>query len=171
MTALTAHRLPAARSSALPRETVRQVATFALIGVFSTAVYLVLYVVLRSWTSAGVANALALLITALGNTAANRRLTFDVRGRDGLARHHVAGLLALGVALAITSGSLAALELVRPRHGRLSEIAVLAAANAVATLVRFLLLRLAIERRAVAAVPEPTSPSSLTLCARERILR
>ncbi len=91
------------------------------------------------------ANALALVITAVGNTAANRRLTFEVRGRDGLARDHAAGLLALGVALAITSASLAILGAIAPQHGRLTEIAVLVVANVVATLVRFLLLRLAID--------------------------
>ena len=38
------------------------------------------------------ANVVALLVTAVANTAANRRLTFGVRGRDGAARHQVQGL-------------------------------------------------------------------------------
>ena len=37
------------------------------------------------------ANAVALAITAVANTAANRRLTFGVRGREGLVRHHARG--------------------------------------------------------------------------------
>ena len=37
------------------------------------------------------ANAAALALTAVGNTAANRRLTFGVRGREGLVRQHVRG--------------------------------------------------------------------------------
>ncbi len=100
---------------------------------------------LRTAWPAAAANALALILTAVGNTAANRRLTFDVRGRDGLARDHAAGLFALGVALAITSAALAALDLVIPRAGRTVESAVLVAANALATIVRFLLLRLALD--------------------------
>ena len=88
------------------------------------------------------------MLTAFANTTANRRLTFGVRGGAGLARHQAAGLLALGVALAITSASLAVLALLAPQAGRAVELAVLVAANGLATLVRFLILRLAIERNA-----------------------
>ena len=77
------------------RDTVRQLASFGVIGVVSTVAYVVLYAWLRMATPAGVANALALVITAVGNTAANRWLTFGVRGRDSMARHQAAGLLAL----------------------------------------------------------------------------
>jgi putative flippase GtrA len=128
------------------RGTARQVLSFGAIGVLSTLAYVALYAALRNVASAEAANAAALLATAVGNTAANRRLTFDVRGRDNLARDHAAGLLALGAALAITSASLAGLSLVDPRHGRVAELIVLIAANALATLARYLLLRLAIER-------------------------
>ena len=114
----------------------RQLATFGAIGVASTLAYVVLYSALRGVTIPTVANALALLATAVGNTAANRRFTFEVRGRDGLARDHAAGLLALGVALALTSASLAALDVLAPHRGRVTEMAVLVAANAAATLVR-----------------------------------
>src|SRR5664279_5274203 len=86
--------------------TLRQLASFGAIGVASTAAYVVLYAWLREATPAGIANALALVITAVGNTAANRWLTFGVRGRAGLARDHAAGLLALSAALVITSASL-----------------------------------------------------------------
>ena len=53
------------------------------------------------------ANALALALTAVGNTAANRRLTFGVRGRAGLARQHVEGALVFVLTLALTNGALA----------------------------------------------------------------
>ncbi len=49
-------------------------------GSLSTLAYLVLFALLRRWTAPQLANLLALLITAIGNTAANRRLTFGVRG-------------------------------------------------------------------------------------------
>jgi putative flippase GtrA len=141
MTALAAPNVPASH-----RATVRQLASFGAIGVASTLAYIGLYAWLREATPAGIANALALVTTAVGNTAANRWLTFGVRGRDGLARHHAAGLLALGAALAITSASLLILNATVPRHSRLTEIAILVAANALATLVRFLFLRLAIDQ-------------------------
>jgi putative flippase GtrA len=141
MTALTASRPLASH-----RDTLRQLVSFGAIGVASTVAYVALYSWLRETMPAGGANALALVITAVGNTSANRLLTFRVRGRDGLARDHAAGLLALGAAPAITSVSLVVLTAVAPHHGRLTEVAILVLANALATLVRFVLLRLAIDR-------------------------
>lgn len=135
------------------RSSARQMASFAAIGIVSTAAYVGLYAALRAVWSAGAANAAALLVTAVGNTAANRRYTFEVRGRRGLARDHATGLLALVAALAVTSVSLAALDAMAPHPGRLTEIAVLVAANAAATLTRFLLLRLAMSRSGIAASP------------------
>ena len=129
------------------RAAVRQVASFGVIGVASTLAYVALYAWLRGTAPAGIANALSLVITAVGNTAANRWLTFGIRGGEGLARHHAAGLMALGAALAITSASLAILGVVAPRHGRPTEIAVLVLANGAATVVRFLLLRSAVGDR------------------------
>ena len=141
MTALTASRPLASH-----RDTLRQLVSFGAIGVASTVAYVALYSWLRETMPAGGANALALVITAVGNTSANRLLTFRVRGRDGLARDHAAGFLALGAALSITSVSLVVLTAVAPRHGRLTEVAILVLANALATLIRFLLLRVAIDR-------------------------
>jgi putative flippase GtrA len=80
----------------------------------------------------------SLLVTAVANTAANRRLTFGISGRSGSARHQFKGLIAFGIGLALTSGALAALG---PGAGRLAEISVLVAANLVATVLRFLLFR------------------------------
>jgi putative flippase GtrA len=118
-----------------------QVGTFVVIGVVSTAAYVALYGVLRGFLSAVAANATALLVTAIGNTAANRRLTFGVRDRASVVRDQAAGLAAFGIALAITSGAVALLAVLAPRAGRPLEIAVLVGANALATAVRFLLLR------------------------------
>ena len=56
------------------------------------------------------ANLVALLLTAVANTAANRRLTFGVSGRAGAGRHQVQGLAVFGLGLALTSGSLALLH-------------------------------------------------------------
>jgi len=150
--------ISAANLSQPNRELFRQLVSFGAIGAASTLAYVALYALIREVASPAPANAVALLITAVANTAANRRLTFEVRDSRGLARDHAAGLLALAVALAITSVSLAALPIVAPRHGRLTEIAVLVAANAAATLVRFLLLRLAIRREPLRAARPATQP-------------
>ena len=64
--------------TAMPRQLVR----FAAIGVASTLAYLLLYLLLRGVMGAIAANVVALLVTAVANTAANRRLTFGVRGRE-----------------------------------------------------------------------------------------
>ena len=85
------------------------------------------------------ANVISLLLTAVANTAANRRLTFGISGRSDAARHQVKGLIAVGIGLALTSGSLAMLGSVRA--SRLAEVSVLIAANLAATVIRFLLYR------------------------------
>jgi hypothetical protein len=56
------------------------------------------------------ANLLALLITAVADTAANRRLTFGIRGTDRAGRHQAHGLVVFGIGLTLTSGSLALLD-------------------------------------------------------------
>ena len=126
---------------ARPVGTAAQVLRFAAIGVVSTVAYLVLYLLLRNGFSAQSSNAVALLLTALGNTAANRRWTFSVRGRGGALRHQAQGLAVLGVALAVTSGSLDLLHRLTATPTRAVELLVLALANAAATALRFVLLR------------------------------
>jgi putative flippase GtrA len=163
---MTAFALP--RSLTPRRDTLRQAASFGFVGLVSTLAYVALYAWLRQGASAGLANALALVATAVGNTAANRRLTFEVRGRQGLTRDLAAGLVALGVALVITTASVAALDVLAAHRGRLMEIAVLVAANAVATLVRFQLLRLAIDSRGGFLSP---APALATLSTPERTPR
>ena len=69
------------------------VARFVGVGVLSTLAYALLFLLLRGPLGAAGANVAALALTAVGNTAANRRLTFGVRGRAGLLRQHLAGAL------------------------------------------------------------------------------
>ncbi|WP_052020812.1 bifunctional glycosyltransferase family 2/GtrA family protein [Actinokineospora spheciospongiae] len=131
----------------VPAGLLRQLVRFGAIGVLSTAAYLVLYVLLRGGVGPQAANFTALLVTAVGNTAANRRLTFGVRGSGGAARHQFQGLLVFALGLGLTSGSLALLHgLGDP--GRGTEVVVLVGANLAATVLRFLLLRGWVFRRA-----------------------
>jgi len=129
--------LPAGR----PRPIAREIATFATIGAASTIAYLALYSLFRAAASPPIANALALVATAIGNTAANRRWTFDVRGSERLASDHAAGLAAFLVALALSSAGLVALQVVAPAAGRPVELAMLLSANVLATVARFMVLR------------------------------
>lgn len=118
-----------------------QLIKFGFVGALSTLAYLVIYLLLRIIVSAEVANLTALLITAIANTATNRRLTFGVRGGDNLIKHHAGGLVAFAIGLGLTSGSLWLLHHSDPGAGRLVELVVLLLANAVSTLIRFLALR------------------------------
>jgi putative flippase GtrA len=128
-----------------------QVGRFAAIGVVSTIAYVGLYSLVRSFEPAALANALALVTTTVANTAANRRLTFGVRGRADLVRDHLAGLAGLAVALTVTTVSIGLLEVAVARPGRTVELVVLVGANALATICRFGLLRALIARDAAPA--------------------
>ena len=128
---------PGRAPAGLPRQLLR----FATIGVVSTCAYLVLFSLLRTTTGAQAANLLALLVTAVGNTAANRRLTFGITGTARAGRHHLEGLAVFCLGLALTSGALAVMGHVSSAPSRSVELAVLVAANAAATLLRFVLLR------------------------------
>ncbi|MFJ4785026.1 glycosyltransferase [Streptomyces sp. NPDC088794] len=118
-----------------------QLLRFAAVGTVSSAGYVLLYLALRPQTGGQAANALALLVCALANTAANRRLTFGLRGRGGALRHQAQGLVVFTVGLALTSGALTLLHRTVSTPARSTEIGVLVAANLAATLVRFLLFR------------------------------
>ena len=122
-------------------EIASQLARFVVVGVASTLAFVVLYLLLRQAMSAQAANAVSLLVTAIANTAVNRRFTFGIRGRAQAARHQLRGLIAFGIGLALTSGALAALDAITAQPGRVTEVAVLVAANLVATVVRFALYR------------------------------
>jgi putative flippase GtrA len=124
-----------------PPGLVRQMVRFGAIGIVSTLAYLLLYLLLRPGMGAQGANFLALLVTAIGNTAANRRLTFGVTGARGATKHQLQGLAVFGLGLLLTSGSLAALHAQATAPSRLLEATVLVIANLAATLLRFLLLR------------------------------
>lgn len=130
----------------VPSGLLGQLLRFAGVGVASTVAYFVLYLLLRP-LGAQAANLVALLVTAVLNTAANRRFTFGVSGAKGALRHHLGGLAAFGMALALTSGSLWLLGIYWPGASSLVESAVLVVANLAATLLRFVALRLLMHRR------------------------
>jgi putative flippase GtrA len=111
-----------------------QLTRFAAVGFVCTGAYSLLYLVLQPRLGPFRANAIALVVTAIANTAANRRFTFGTRGRSEAVRHHALGL-------AITSGSLEMLHSVSPKPHVVTELTVLAGANLTATAVRFALFK------------------------------
>ena len=125
----------------VPQGMVGQLVRFGIVGVISTLAYALLYLLLHPTMGAQAANLVALLLTAIANTAANRAFTFGVRGRIGVARHQVHGLFVFVFGLAITSGSLFVLHRFDPTVGKEFELSALVVANLVATLVRFVALR------------------------------
>ncbi len=122
----------------VPRGLAGQAIRFTVIGVASTLAYVLLFVLLRGLMAAQPANLIALLVTAIANTAVNRRITFAVRGSRDAGKHQFQGLIVFAVGLALTSGALALLP---PTAGRPLELGVLVGANLLAAVVRFVLLR------------------------------
>jgi putative flippase GtrA len=143
-------------AGASPGEVASQLARFVLVGAASTVAFVLLYLLFRGVMTAQAANAASLLVTAIANTAVNRRFTFGIRGRGHATRHQLRGLIAFGAGLAITSGALAGLHAVTAQPGWAAEVAVLVLANLAATVVRFLLYRGWVFRSAKATPVQPT---------------
>src|SRR6476661_146500 len=119
-----------------------QVLRFGLVGVVSTLAFALLYLVFQGPMGAQEANFLSLLLTAIGNTAANRRFTFGISGPNKLFTQQFQGLIVFLLAWGITASSLWALHSVNPDATASKELLTLTAANVFATLMRFVLLRI-----------------------------
>ena len=129
-------------SAGIPTGMTWQLPAFAIIGVVSTIAQLACYLLLRGMTLSPLpANAISLFVTAIGNTAANRRFTFGVTGTAGAFRQQLEGGIAFLIGLTLSTGCLTALHFAAPGASRFVEIGTLVFANGLATLVRFLLLR------------------------------
>ncbi|MCW2496141.1 bifunctional glycosyltransferase family 2/GtrA family protein [Jatrophihabitans sp.] len=137
---LPVRELRAEFGRAEPSSLLRQGVRFGVVGVLSTLAYLLLFLLWRAPLGALGANFAALLVTAVANTAVNRRFTFGVSG-PGAGRHQLQGLLVFGLGLALTSGSLWALGLATAHPARAVELSVLLIANLASTVLRFVLLR------------------------------
>ena len=125
----------------VPPGLTRQLVRFGVVGVFSTVAYLVLFILLHHPLGSQGANVAALLSTTVANTALNRRFTFGVVGHQRRTRQQLQGLIVFGLALVLTSGTLAVAHSLHSAPPAWLELALLVTANAVATLMRFLLLR------------------------------
>ncbi|MFD8914627.1 glycosyltransferase [Streptomyces sp. NPDC059575] len=117
-----------------------QLLSFGAIGAVSTAVTLLLYAFFRPAMHPLAANLLALVITTIFNTEANRRFSFlGPPGSSG--RVHLQGLVVFGLYYAFTSTALLVLHSAVAEPSRLLEMVVLLAACLLGTAGRFVLLR------------------------------
>ncbi|HEY7949035.1 MAG TPA: GtrA family protein, partial [Acidimicrobiales bacterium] len=130
------------------------VASFARIGVASTVAYLALFFVLAPTLGRFGANTLALAACTAANAAVHRRYTFARRGRPSRRNLVLGGAAAFGTSTAATSVALALVDATA-----VSSIwalaAALVAANAAASLVRFVVLRGWMFRTAQTTAPAP----------------
>jgi putative flippase GtrA len=128
---------PARIEAGIDADLPSQLARFAGVGLTSTIVFGLLFLVLSPVLGPVPADVVALALCALANTIANRRLTFDVRGGAGRLRDYVAGTALAALPLLLTLLVLAALS------GAPTGVALLAItiANGAATMLRFVLLR------------------------------
>nr|BFD91769.1 hypothetical protein KitaXyl93_31290 [Kitasatospora sp. Xyl93] len=121
--------------------TKRQLPSFMVIGVLSTLFCLGLYVVARHVVDPQAANLIAMAVSAVANTTANRRFTFGITGSQGAVRQQLQGAVAFMIGLGLSSGALALLAHFAPHASRMVEVAGLVVANGLATVARFVLLK------------------------------
>ena len=114
---------------------------FATVGIASTLAYGLIYLAMRELAAPWLANIVALVITAIANTAANRHFTFGVQGRQGAAADYAAGMTAFLVALAMTTAASEAVRTLVPTAPHIVEVAALTAANLIATMCRYIMFR------------------------------
>jgi glycosyltransferase involved in cell wall biosynthesis len=132
-----------------------QLLRFAGVGMISTLGYLFLFVAWRPLLGALGANAVAMAIATLFNTAVHRELS---RGKDGQLRrgHMILVVLSLyAISLALTTGALLIAGAVWP-GALLAELVAITVANAVAAIFRFSVLRAWVFRPGRPASPAPT---------------
>jgi putative flippase GtrA len=123
-----------------------QLTRFGSIGIVSTVAFAALFIGLVGTLGLVGADVVTLALCTLANTAANRRLTFELRGRNHLVRHHVAGLVVGLIPLALNLAVLGALSAAGITT-MAPLVSALTLANAAAALVKFGLLSRWVFRR------------------------
>ncbi|MGN9840637.1 GtrA family protein [Nonomuraea sp. H19] len=121
-----------------PTSVSRRLPSYAVVGSACTVAYLVLFWALSMILPSMVANTVAMLTTAIANTAANRRFTFGVTGKAGAVRDHLGGLIAFLIGLGISTLSLAVLP---SAASETAELIAVVLANGLASAIRFGLLQ------------------------------
>ena len=120
----------------------RQTVTYASIGLVSTAVSLVIFLLLRDQIGAVWANVVGFTATAVGNNWANRRWTFHRRSDEDRRWRMVTTFTVFAISLLVTSLALAAVD-----GNPTAELVVLAITWTAAAIFRFVVLRQWVYRR------------------------
>jgi putative flippase GtrA len=120
---------------------------FGVVGLGTTILQMLLFVMLGFVMGAQVANVVSLLLATVANTGMNRAFTFGVKGRAGMVTHHLQGLTVFFLGWGLSAGALAAAH--AAGAGRTGEIVAVVGGNLVATLVKFVLFRTWIFRNQV----------------------
>jgi putative flippase GtrA len=95
------------RRAPLTEDFGRQLVGFAAVGLISTSVSLLLFLLIQQHLHPVWANVIAIAATALANAWANRRFTFGHRSRVDRGRDYLAATMMLLTSLAVSSGLLA----------------------------------------------------------------
>jgi glycosyltransferase involved in cell wall biosynthesis len=117
-----------------------ELSSFARIGALSTVVWLLLWLALRPALGAFAANAVALVVCSIPNTAANWRLTFAQRAPFSRQDQVMGGVALLAASLGATTFALA-VAIGAGATSAAAEGLALLLANGVVALIRFVLLR------------------------------
>ncbi|HEY8294035.1 MAG TPA: GtrA family protein [Micrococcaceae bacterium] len=125
----------------------QQTGGFLAVGVVCTVASVAIFALLRPLAGVQWANLISLVLTSVLNTELNRRHSFGITERRYWLQDHRRGLWVMLLALGLTSGSLWALHTVTPDASVLDELLAITAANVLAAVTRFLLLRYWIFRR------------------------
>jgi putative flippase GtrA len=140
-----ANRRPSLRSvtdrdAMFGQVTAEQLFRFAGVGVISTVGYLLLLLAWRPLVGMLAANALALGICTIMNTAVHRELSRNLHGPSAAGRFFAATAGLFLISLSLTTVALVAAHAVSPDSLALALVAV-TVANAVASILRFSILR------------------------------
>ena len=132
-----------------------QLLRFAGVGVLSTLGYLFLFVAWRPMLGAFGANAVAMAIATLFNTAVHRELSHGGDGPTGRGRMILVVLSLYAISLALTTGAI--LIAVAVTSGSVVvELIAITVANAIAAIFRFSVLRAWVFRPRTSPNPAPT---------------
>jgi putative flippase GtrA len=135
---MTVTERPATARNSLRSQMIR----FAGVGVVSTVLHLGLF---AAMVDAGLrsqpANGLSLVLATIANTALNRWWTFGVVGRRRLVTHHGQALVIFAITWVASTAALWLLAAVHPGASTATQTLVVAGANAVSTVVRFVAMR------------------------------
>lgn len=126
----------------------RQLRGFAVVAVVCTVISMTMFAALRPSVGTQWANVISLVSCSVLNTELNRRLSFGINSSHLWWQDHRRGLWVMLLALAMTSGSLWFLGEIAPHASIVLELIFIVLGNVASAVMRFLLMRYWIFRRA-----------------------